>query len=416
MTMLIDTPRSYFYTYINQLLDGIKRDSSPAEKKALLKSIIKFLDENSRNPKNFADLVNFQFNWREDPILIPLWLYISFKMEYLYKNQRTLEAREKKLKPILDKFLNIVMLDFKSPQGWSATALAGRFGYWYTAYRLASVDPFAAGDKDMILQYCSSILNRDKKLRVMTILVMEQIPDIEEKINNQTADSGRTALHYACAYSNPEIVEWLIAKGIEVNRQDVAGHTPLWHCISGVELGIQHGEFRTGAQVIMEYLLAHGADPHIPNHKGKYFIDHLKKNYRNDERIVQMIMAMPKPESDSAEPTVAVKSVGLVKAIADDVVHNHDPELLEKGYEEIVLSLLTLFQRLAVIEFYPKDVMEILSRRKRLYNNKFDKNSQNRISISYKSKEIIRQIVNISLREDSLVTINPTTQRCCVKA
>lgn len=267
----------------------------------------------------------------------------------------------------------------------------------------------------MILQYCSSILNRDKKLRVMTIAVMEQIPNIEEKINNQTTDSGRTALHYACAYSNPEIVEWLVTRGIEVNRQDVTGHTPLWHCISGVELGIQHGEFRTGALTIMEYLLTHGADPHIPNHKGKYFIDHLKKNYRSDDRILQMIMAMPKPETDSAEPTAAGNSVGLVKTIADDVVHNHDPDLLQKSSEEMVLSLLALLQQLAIIEFYPKDIMEILSRRKRNYNKQFDRNSNNRIWDSYESKEIIRQIVNISLGENSLITINPTTQRCCIK-
>ena len=63
----------------------------------------------------------------------------------------------------------------------------------------------------------------------------ELLPRIGEggDINMTTPESkGNTALHYACAVGDVELVQWLLSRGANVNAKTDKGKLPI-ECISG---------------------------------------------------------------------------------------------------------------------------------------------------------------------------------------
>ena len=68
------------------------------------------------------------------------------------------------------------------------------------------------------------------RTRLQTLLPM--IADGSD-VNVTTPETkGNTALHYACAAGDVELVKWLIGKGADINAKTDAGKTPM-DCISG---------------------------------------------------------------------------------------------------------------------------------------------------------------------------------------
>jgi len=68
---------------------------------------------------------------------------------------------------------------------------------------------------------------------------------------------GKTVLHYAIrGRAPPEIVELLLSKGLDANRGDVDGWTPL-HLFVRLWKGSDEG--------VLQVLLKHGADPNKQN-------------------------------------------------------------------------------------------------------------------------------------------------------
>jgi len=72
-----------------------------------------------------------------------------------------------------------------------------------------------------------------------------------------------TALHFAARDQKLAIVRVLLAHGAEVDPQDIFGDTPLWRCVMNSSRNIE----------IVKELLAKGADPNKKNKSGVSAID-----------------------------------------------------------------------------------------------------------------------------------------------
>ena len=67
-----------------------------------------------------------------------------------------------------------------------------------------------------------------KRLQTLLPMIAEG-----QNVNVTTAETkGNTALHYACASGDVELVKWLIENGADVNAKTEAGKTPI-ECIGG---------------------------------------------------------------------------------------------------------------------------------------------------------------------------------------
>lgn len=106
----------------------------------------------------------------------------------------------------------------------------------------------------------------------------KQCYQIKNHLNNgyepdQTNNFGATALFYASSLGYMDCVKALLEKGADINHKSNAEFTPL----SAAVLGKQ--------KVVVEYLLAQGADPNIPNVKGETCLyypmiwDHLNSDF-----------------------------------------------------------------------------------------------------------------------------------------
>lgn len=120
-----------------------------------------------------------------------------------------------------------------------------------------------------------------QKLRLLT--------DLE-----QTDRDGRTLLLNAAFYNRPQIAEYLLERGCNVNAQDSSGFTPLHAAVQSdslpmVQLLLRHGADINAADTygnppllrlspsapaeLLELLLAHGAEPGLQNHFGMCALD-----------------------------------------------------------------------------------------------------------------------------------------------
>ena len=77
---------------------------------------------------------------------------------------------------------------------------------------------------------------------------IEQGADVDARNSD-----GATPLHDACTFGNLEVATLLVAKGADINAKDTFARTPIAQAIS----------FRPDALDLIEFLLAHGADPFI---------------------------------------------------------------------------------------------------------------------------------------------------------
>jgi ankyrin repeat protein len=101
---------------------------------------------------------------------------------------------------------------------------------------------------------------------------------------------GATALHGLCwhwDHDDPEldrivieIIDALVAAGIDVNAQDAEGNTALHECVSG-----------DGANVVAaEHLLRLGADPNLRNRKGHTPLSHLYETHFEYAKMVPPLL------------------------------------------------------------------------------------------------------------------------------
>jgi ankyrin repeat protein len=104
-------------------------------------------------------------------------------------------------------------------------------------------------------------------------------------INVKTSD-GYNVLHWAAASSEGEkLVPYLIAKGIDVNSQDIRGYSPLHvHALRGRVYGVS-------------CLLHNGADPNITTNEEKYTPLHLAIMH-NQTDVISVLLSF------GADPTI----------------------------------------------------------------------------------------------------------------
>lgn len=74
---------------------------------------------------------------------------------------------------------------------------------------------------------------------------------------NQKNSQGHTPLHLAATFQNPLFIETLLMSNPEIDVQDNLGNTPLYLAVENNLIDVT------------KRLLQYGADPSIPNHKGK---------------------------------------------------------------------------------------------------------------------------------------------------
>ncbi|KAF4981767.1 hypothetical protein FZEAL_2489 [Fusarium zealandicum] len=108
---------------------------------------------------------------------------------------------------------------------------------------------------------------------------------------NKTNSCQSTALHVVLAGNRDlEAVRLLVEHGCEVNARDYSGTTALQRAVSrnSMSLGLEHTE------VIVKYLLDHGADPDI---KGNHQIHPVVLAMRRGPSVFQMVLSRSKDES-----------------------------------------------------------------------------------------------------------------------
>jgi ankyrin repeat protein len=93
--------------------------------------------------------------------------------------------------------------------------------------------------------------------------------------------NGQTALMYACLHRNLEMVKVLLEFGADLNIQ--------WYKSGSTALALACGGHGMGPAnpAIVEYLLAHGADPHIKNGRGRSLMHSAATS--GDEKIMQIV-------------------------------------------------------------------------------------------------------------------------------
>ncbi|OUM57689.1 hypothetical protein PIROE2DRAFT_48513, partial [Piromyces sp. E2] len=67
---------------------------------------------------------------------------------------------------------------------------------------------------------------------------------------------NRSYLHNACRTGNENIIKYLMKHGVDINKEDIYGETPIFSACSN------------GSVKVVKYLVKHGADIHIKNKNG----------------------------------------------------------------------------------------------------------------------------------------------------
>jgi ankyrin repeat protein len=121
-----------------------------------------------------------------------------------------------------------------------------------------------------------------------------QVKGIEAQIRagadvRKTDKNGVTLLHHAVRFRSPAAVRALIAKGANVNQTcKRSGSTPLHRAVTSTGAPGTAG-MQAEAREIVAVLLSAGADPSIPNKRGK-----TPGDYATDETIRALLVASPK--------------------------------------------------------------------------------------------------------------------------
>lgn len=105
--------------------------------------------------------------------------------------------------------------------------------------------------------------------------LVERLIDAEAKLETE----GYSSLHVAAQFSNHEMVDYLITKGVNVNIKDeYEGNTPLMLCMDCCGGGFGDGITYEDRIKTIRLLIDSGADPYIKNNEGKSFMESVKSN------------------------------------------------------------------------------------------------------------------------------------------
>jgi uncharacterized protein len=168
------------------------------------------------------------------------------------------------------------------------------------------VDLLLASDPQLNV-FEAAALGRPERVRAL-------VDDDAELIRSWSPD-GFTALHFACFFGHPEIAEFLLERGAEVNAvsRNELGVTPLQSAAAGTHARAAELLLRAGADVhpahpsgftplhsaaangdrrTAELLLEHGADPARAKDDGKTPVDLAAEN--GHDEIVAMLGTRPR--------------------------------------------------------------------------------------------------------------------------
>ncbi|MCO6357980.1 ankyrin repeat domain-containing protein [Roseivirga pacifica] len=116
-------------------------------------------------------------------------------------------------------------------------------------------------------------------------IVEDRFKDFKEALNttsdiNQIDVNGMNLLHFACEYNRTDYASLLIEKGIDLNKQDRFGNTPLWKAVFNAR-----GNYET-----VSLLIKNGSDPTILNNAGRSPLT-LAKSF-GDEQLTHIMRTL----------------------------------------------------------------------------------------------------------------------------
>jgi hypothetical protein len=164
----------------------------------------------------------------------------------------------------------------------AATVYAAETQY---SKELSAAPAAARGEaKDSLVSHSIPLFNAViKNEETAFMLFPDSIDEIE--INQQDRD-GKTALHYAVLHaSNLEIIDLLLARGIDINRPDNAGNTAL-HCVVfaliNSEEPLSDPSLLTS---IIRHLVQRGALTTLKNNAGKTIVDLVPRDFAHPNDV-----------------------------------------------------------------------------------------------------------------------------------
>ena len=127
-----------------------------------------------------------------------------------------------------------------------------------------------------------------------------------------TADTGETAVLYACGLSNEKVVKFLVEHGADIERKNIYGETCLMRATHsshicqflidhGARVNVQdsfgdlalHHAISRNEQSTVRMLIDHGSDPYLENKLGEDAIR--TANLRGHEQITEYLLLRPTP-------------------------------------------------------------------------------------------------------------------------
>lgn len=165
---------------------------------------------------------------------------------------------------------------------------------------------------------------RDKDSQTVLDALAETSSNI---VNTRDSSNGQTALHIVTARRDKDWMEFLLAKGADVNARDVHGETPLVVASNlgfteGIDVLLQHGArvdepSSTGETplisavhrrdlAMMRVLLAGGANPDRADNSGRSARDYARLGGKNNS-LITLIESASQSQGDRASTTYGPK-------------------------------------------------------------------------------------------------------------
>lgn len=203
-------------------------------------------------------------------------------------------------------------------------------------------------------------------------------------------ENQRTSLMYCAKVGEPDILEILISKNIDINVTDNKGDTAIMKAAKMLKKEKGEGEYKSTFMYIISYLIKEKANLTIKNMENKSFFDIIKNIDNSDEIISELFTS----------PWIDIKSLWVISHEHPIIMQKIKDYYIRIGMNKSIKS--QLHQQISHIKYKPGTIAYNILNNDFIRNNGNNENNKNIDNNDIKMSYDVNKIMDFFSAKDDL--------------